>query len=206
MESLSFPNTQPLWQSPLQKCRNWNKGGNNFLKDRLVNYIPVFWGRVKLLPRQLGKGLLHCPLLRHWAREAPWSKYPVLQVKFTTSFKLNSLPLVIPWAGFPGWPHVIAVRRNTGRLASKWNVLIHGTTCRLEFFWHFGFWFCQGFFSPFWIFLWHLYKTYRKNNTIYLWRNRNCQEKNLAFSIKLLEPTLYLMLKVVIKVNLNIYL
>lgn len=79
--------------------------------------------RVKLLPRQLGRGLLHCPLLRHCAREAPWSKYPVLQVKFTTSFKLNSLPLVIPWVGFPGCPHVIAVRRKIGRLASKEKVI-----------------------------------------------------------------------------------
>lgn len=142
----------------------------------------------------MGKGLLHCPLLRHCAREAPWSKYPVLQVKFTTSFKLNSVPLVIPWAGFPGCPHVIAVKRKIGRLASNWMVLFHGITCRLELFF-FGF--VLGFFCFFWIFLLYLYKKFKKK-CIYLFRILNYQEENLNFSTKLLESTFYLMLQVVI--------
>lgn len=74
------------------------------------------WGRRRgiekhNLLRQMGKGLLHWPLAKHWDLEVPSRRYPMLHVNLATSLRLNWVPWVRPFVGLPGWPQVIAAER-----------------------------------------------------------------------------------------------
>lgn len=71
-----------------------------------IRYWALIWHSLL----HLGRMLLHCPLAWQVDFTAPCRTYPVLQMKRTTSFRLNWVPWVIPKVGLPGWPQVMAER------------------------------------------------------------------------------------------------
>lgn len=76
------------------------------LRIAAIRYWALIWHSLL----HLGRMLLHCPLAWQVDFTAPCRTYPVLQMKRTTSFRLNWVPWVIPKVGLPGWPQVMAER------------------------------------------------------------------------------------------------